>query len=104
MTSGINSLDRVVLQKCFQGSLGLLHAIDPQCVAKTVPNLCEAFLVGVRVLDHLPGQPIWVRSDQPIADRAAVILDVDPHTPRETNTLQGCVDDIGEMVERVIPR
>ncbi len=56
------------------------------------------------VLDHLPGQPHWMGSDQSIADRTTIVLHVDPHLPGEANALEGRVDHICEMTERVIPR
>ena len=72
-------------------------------MADAVPRLGEAFFVGVRVLDGLPLQPLRVPGDDPVADRAPVVLHVDPHRPGEPDRGQGAFHDIGQMVEGVLP-
>jgi hypothetical protein len=57
-----------------QRRLGLGGALLPELKPDAVPGLGEALLVGVGVLHDLPLQPVGVATDDPVADRAAVVL------------------------------
>ena len=74
----VDELHAVELEERQQRRLGLGAAVDPERVADAVPGGGEALLVGVRVLDHLPLEPVRVAPDDAVADRAAVVLVVEP--------------------------
>ena len=59
--------------------------------------------VGVGVLDDLPGQPLGVARDQPVADRSTIVLHVDPHAASKPDVHECAVDYVRQMVERVLP-
>jgi len=44
-----------------------------------------------------------VLRDEAVADRLAVVLHVEPHRPGEANGVYGGLDDLGEVVEGVVP-
>ena len=81
--------------------LRLRAAVDPEGVADAVPGRGEALLVGVRVLDHLPLEPVRVTADDAVADRSAVVLQVEPERVKPVS-LEQALDDLGEPVERVV--
>ena len=103
VTGRVDGLHGLGLQERLERGLGLGAAVDPECVADAVPGLGEAFLVGVGVLDDLPLQPVRVPGDEAVADRSAVVLHVDAHRAGEADLVQEPVDDLGEVVERVVP-
>jgi hypothetical protein len=72
-------------------------------VTDSVPRFGEALLVAVGVLNHLPLEPLRVAGDDAVADRAAVVLHVDAHRAGEADPLEQTLDDLGEMVEGVVP-
>jgi len=49
-----------------------------ECATKTVPSTGEAHFVGIAVLNNQPVKPIRMACHDPEADRAAVVLDVQP--------------------------
>ena len=97
----VDELDAVELEERQEGRLRLGAAIDPERVADAVPGGGEALLVGVRVLDHLPLEPVRVAPDDAIADRAAVVLVVEPEGV-EAGLLEQALDDLREPVEGVL--
>ena len=97
----VDELHAVELEERQQRRLGLGAAVDPERVADAVPGGGEALLVGVGVLDDLPLQPVRVPADDAVADRAAVVLHVEPERV-EADLDEQALDDLGEPVERVV--
>ena len=81
MPVGVDELDSVELQERRERRFGLGAAVEPEGVADAVPRGREALFVGVRVLDHLPLEPVRVAPDDAVAYRAAVVLVVEPERP-----------------------
>ena len=97
----VDELHAVELEERQERRLRLGAAVDPERVADAVPGGGEALLVGVRVLDHLPLEPVRVTADDAVADRAAVVLVVEPERV-EARLDEQALDDLGEPVERVL--
>jgi hypothetical protein len=97
----VDLLDTLELEERQERRLRLGAAIDPERVADPVPGGGEALLVGVRVLDHLPLEPVRVPTDDTVADRSAVVLHVEAER-MEARVLEHALHDLGEAVEGVL--
>ena len=97
----VDELDAFELEERQEGCLRLGAAIDPERIADAVPGRGETLLIGVRVLDHLPLEPVRAAPDDAIADRAAVVLVIEPEGV-EPGELEHALDDLREPVKGVL--
>src|ERR1700733_12690910 len=101
MAGQVNRFDAFSLQERQQSLLGVLVAVLPQ-LARRLPTLRpESFFVRVAVLDAHPFQPVWMPTNDAVADRAAIVLE--EQTERgEIDGNQPVFDYLGEVVEVVL--
>ncbi len=97
----VHELHALRLEERRERRLGLGGPVEPERMADPVPRGGEALLVRVRVLDHLPLEPLRMAADDPVADRAAVVLVVEPEWV-EAGLDEQALDDLGEPVECVL--
>jgi hypothetical protein len=96
----VNELHAFELQERGERGFGLGAAVDPERMTDGVPGGGESLLVRVRVLDHLPLQPVRVSSDDSVAERPAVVLVVQSERVK-SGLLEQALDDLGESLEGV---
>src|SRR5918996_296891 len=74
----VDELDPIELEEGQERRFCLGAAVEPERMPDPVPGHGEALLLGVRVLDHLPLEPVRVSAHDAVTDRPAVVLVVEP--------------------------
>src|SRR6202012_4143679 len=100
MSRGVDRMHCGWFQEGCNRAFGLLRAALPVVVPQLTPDIGEPDLVGVRILDNEPFQPLGMPIEDTETNRATIVLHVDTELP-EIHVFQQSFDDIRGAVKWV---